>query len=408
MEQVRGEERYLIYLISCALTGRKAEKIYDNTDMDRVLKIAKRQRVGALAFEGINKELLSDEILKKFEHENNLSIWMHGRQEVESEILFDAFQKSCIRFMPLKGLIIKEAYPEGYLRTMSDMDILIDEERAEDAKSIMEQLGYKTEEFGIEHHDRYSKGKEITVEIHRSIMSKDTDRHKELYSGFENVWNDSLIEKDKDNTMMYRQIPEEFYVFMMAHAAKHFFWSGFGIRFVTDCYVYRQKYGNRLDKEYLNSRFGQMKIQHFTDTLEKLSDIWFSPDARLDSEDLFRQPGLSESDIRDLESMERLLFSSTVYGDTSQSAAAKVNNENIVSKNDLVIKSAARRMFPQKKYMIPDYPVLKTKGWVLFFCWLDRMFRWLFSKNRKSMKAEIDTIKAVDMEKIELKNRMTE
>ena len=409
MEQDRLDGRFLIYLVANGLNQKKADIVWDNVDMAAVLKNAGKQRVGALVFSGMDTDLIADENLrKKIHRENDIAMWTHSLQEIERDSLYKAFEKHGIRFMPLKGLIMKEIYPNGYLRTMSDLDILIDEENASDVRTVMEALGYTTVEFEREHHDRYLKGKGIHVEIHRSLMDRDGNI-KELHNGFDNVWDDKLVIADKCNKQMYRQIPEEFYVFMISHAAKHFFFSGFGIRFVIDIGVYRKKFKDKLDYEYIKDRFRQMKILKFAETVERLADVWLDENTDLQSEDIFNRKDITKDSQRDLLKMEKDLFDTPVYGDSSQLAVSMADNGRFESgsRKTLVVRALLKRIFPKKKQMKIDYPVLNKYIFLLPVCWLIRICKWVFSGN-KSLRREVTVIKEMDYDNLEFKRSMKE
>lgn len=409
MNEIKQEHmnaRFLIHLISCGLNGRKESRLWEEADLEGVFAIAKKQRVVSLAMAGLEESLIKEEDLRKrIEHEDNAAIWMHGRQEIEKELLYESFKSNGIRFMPLKGLVIKEIYPESYARTMSDIDILVDEKNIFKVKDIMEELGYTTTEFGLEHHDIYHKGKGICVEIHRDLMP---DEGEYLYTGFDNPWDEQLIVQDGQNKLLYRQNTDEFYIFMIAHAAKHFFLSGFGMRLVLDIGVYRKKYKGKLNNAYICRRLQEMKIYRFAKILELLADVWMDENTDFKAEGRIMYGGISENDLRDVEDMEKSLLCSTVYGDSSQLRAAGADNKKVSSKRGLVINSAIRRIFPQKRFMIIDYPMLKRHGWLLPVCWSMRIFRWVLSDDKKGLLKEVSAIKSVDYDNSELKRRLKE
>lgn len=406
MEQERLNGRFLIHLISCGLSGKKENMLWQDVSLQKVFEIAKKQRVVSLALAGLEETVIDDEELRKrFEHEDNAAIWLHSRQELERDLLYEAFESRGIRFMPLKGLVIKEIYPEGYARTMSDFDILVDEENVLEVKHMMEELGYTTKEFGLEHHDIYKKGKGICVEIHRDLMP---DEGEHLYTGFDNAWDEKLTRQDEQNKMFYRQNIDEFYIFMIAHAAKHFFLSGFGMRLVLDIGVYRKKYKDELDKYYIDKRLKELKIGRFAKILELLADVWMNETTDFKAEGSLLYKGISETDLRDVEDMEKALLCSTVYGDSSQFRAVNADSKKVSSEKGLVINSAIRRIFPQKRFMTIDYPILKRHGWLLPVCWIMRIFKWVFSDKKKELGKEVSALKSVDYDNLEFKRRLRE
>ncbi len=406
MEQEQLNGRFLIHLIVCGLSGRKVNRLWQGVSLEKVFDIAKKQRVVSLALAGLDDKLIDNETLRqRVEHENNVAIWLHSRQEIERDILYEAFEDKGIRFMPLKGLVIKDIYPEGYARTMSDFDILVDDKNVHAVKDIMEGLGYSTVEFGLEHHDIYKKGKGICVEIHRELMP---DEGEHLYTGFDNAWDEGLIIQDERNKMLYRQNIDEFYIFMIAHAAKHFFLSGFGMRLVLDVGVYRKKYKHELNKDYVYKRLEEIKISRFARVMEQLADAWMEESSDFETVGSISYKGVPKDYLKDVEDMERMVLCSTVYGDASQFRVMNTDISNVSSKKGLVINSAVRRIFPQKRFMTIDYPILRKHGWLLPACWGIRIFKWIFSSKRNEFGKEFSTIRSVDYDNLEFKKRLKE
>ena len=408
MEQERLDGRFLIYLISCALSGKKALSIWDGVNLENVLRISKKHKITAMAYNGIDDSIIDRQDLKnRFFQEETKALYLQGRQDIEKELLYNTFRDNRIRFMPLKGLVIKDIYPQAYFRTMSDFDILVDKENMSKVRELLEKNDYTTEEFGLEHHDKYRKNdnNNLYVEIHRDLMPGEGEMF-ELYSGFEEPWREESIVRDTANDMLYRQTPDEFYIFMLAHAAKHFFMSGFGIRLVIDVGVYRKKYKKELNFKYIYKRLGMMKILRFSQTIEKLADIWLDEDADLRSEALFKRADISSKESEDIDAMELNIIGTTVHGDASQFRASSAESGRISSKKSLVIISGLRRLFPKSRYMKIDYPVLNKCGWLLPVCWVIRIFKWLFSGKRSEFSRELDAIKQVDYDLLEFKRSM--
>ena len=67
---------------------------------------------------------------------------------------------------------------------------------------------------------------------------------------------------------------EDFYVYMMAHMAKHFYVKGCGIRNLVDVYVFNNKFADVLDRKYVKEQLQICGIATFTEHMEKLASIW--------------------------------------------------------------------------------------------------------------------------------------
>ena len=212
-----------------------------------------------------------------------------------------------IRYAPLKGIIIKELYPSIGLRQMSDFDILFDSKYSQKVRDIMLELGFSCESFGKHNHDVYFKQPVSNFEMHTGLFSEMIN--VEIFYYYKDI-KERLI-KDEDNNFGYHFRNEDLYIYLTAHEYKHFSESGTGLRSVLDTFVFWQKYGSQLDKEYISAE------------TEKLGISDFEQQNRLLALHLFGDGELTE---QDREMLEYVIYSGT-YGTLQNSI------ENSVKKN---------------------------------------------------------------------------
>lgn len=185
--------------------------------------------------------------------------------ETRREILFDlerqkvyqALENAGIWYVPLKGAVLKDVYPQIGMRQMSDTDILFDAVRAEDVKSLMESLGYEVIHFGTGHQDDYQKKPLFHFEMHRMLFSE--ERRDCLYHYYKDV------EKRLLHGEGYRRqfSPEDFYLYLIAHIYKHYYWKGIGLRSLLDLYVFLNRYRDSLNWDYLHQELEKMQLEEF-------------------------------------------------------------------------------------------------------------------------------------------------
>jgi hypothetical protein len=66
--------------------------------------------------------------LQKFKKMQTLAVYRYIQLEYELNSLIDIFERECIDFIPLKGSVLRNYYPEAWLRTSCDIDILVKNE----------------------------------------------------------------------------------------------------------------------------------------------------------------------------------------------------------------------------------------------------------------------------------------
>ena len=185
---------------------------------------------------------------------------------------------------------------------------------------------------------------------------------------------------------------EDFYVYIMTHTFKLFEEGGTGIRSLLDQYVYLNQLEDALDFRYIEKQCEILGIADFEKENRVLCKKVFRMNNTLVEEgtERFRYTLSTEE--------KRLLcyyMTSGAYGTTERRV---VNNMSQYRKKDGSISKAAyvlKRLFPGKEHY--DYcPALKKHHWLLPFYWVYRVFRMIFSEERRSrILQEISIVKKI-------------
>ena len=215
---------FLIYLMACSLQGTKPEEaLLANIDMEALLRLAKAHSVSAMV-------CMALEQTDAFQHaaETTRLKWLDCKNKaVRKNMLLDAerhrlekeFAEHGIWYMPLKGSILKDWYPKFGMREMADNDILFDATRRQQVRDIFVNRGYSIESYNkSSNHDAYEKQPIYNFEMHVALFHEDCST---LQKKYENVV-DRLVQDEK-LPFRYHFTPEDFYVFVVAHAYKHYF-----------------------------------------------------------------------------------------------------------------------------------------------------------------------------------------
>ena len=194
-----------------------------------------------------------------FEEAKNRAIRKNIILDVEREGVINELEEAGIWYMPLKGAILKDLYPQIGMRQMADNDILCDEHMMDQVKNIMEKCGFTTVSFGEYHQDVYQKPPVCNFEMHGRLFEP---RHnKQIYQYYLSI--KSKLIKDENNAYGYHFSDEDFYVFMIAHEYKHFKGTGTGIRSLLDIYIFLKEYNDSLCWEDINYSTALLGIEEF-------------------------------------------------------------------------------------------------------------------------------------------------
>lgn len=304
---------------------------------------------------------------------------------VRKEILFDAertklfsfMEQNGIWYLPLKGIILKEYYPAVGMRQMSDNDILFDEAYAEEIRQFMTGQGYEVISFGKIHHDAYEKKPVYNFEMHRRLYPSAHNIHLEMY--YENI-KERLMPQGK-GCFGQQMSDEDFYIFMVCHAYKHYKGYGTGIRTLLDFYVYLQA-KTELDFSYIETECRKLEIEAF----EK--------DSRVLCKKVFGENAVNT--IGSLGDEERNMLSyylgSGVYGSRQQMVKNRLTAYKKEGRHFARLYYSWHRLFPGME-VYQHYPFSGHKI-TLPLCWLYRIFDMLSDTGRrKGVMREVEAVR---------------
>ena len=266
-----NSENALIYLSACAVNSRKPDPaLLADTDMDRLFELAVFHQMAGLADYALEDAGIYDQ---RFLTERAKAVYLESLYDREREALLSRLEEEKIRYLPMKGCLLKEEYPAPGMRQMSDNDILIDASRAEDVRAVMEELGFETNHFGGGHRDDYRKKPVLHFEIHRTLF--EADFPGPVFSRYYQDIETRMIPDSEDSQGRHLS-EEDFYIYMICHEYKHIAWGGIGLRALLDVYVYLKKYALTLDWEYIGRETEKLGIRSYERKNRRLAGKVFS------------------------------------------------------------------------------------------------------------------------------------
>lgn len=243
---------------------------------------------------------------------------------------------------------------------MSDNDILIDlAYRQEIHDYMVDQRGYEVYEYSpIESYDDVYKKQPVYIfEMHKRLFEEDTPIHEAYYA---NVSEKLIPVEGKQYERQFSD--EDFYLYILAHAHRHFEASGTGLRLLVDCYVWNHT--KQMDRAYLDAE------------LEKLNMVDFERICRTLSEKMLG--GESFSLTAEEEQMLTYMEQCGTFGNEEISAENRVlkqmkkaNVDERTAKRQLFIQ----RLFPDMHYYEIRAPFVYRHKILIPFYWIWRLIR---------------------------------
>lgn len=342
-------QKGIITLIRSALLN-KALPLPLDFSIEEAYPLLLKHQIFALCYEGavicgINKNLTEMQKLFKLNFKNLIK---SENQDRELKKVSSLFNENKIDYLLLKGSILKDLYPRRELRQMGDADILIRESQYKTVKKLLEAENFK-QKVGSDHaYIWYNKN--ITLEIHKRPMSSE---NLEMFDYFGNGWYKAYPETE----YRYKLPPEDDFIYIFAHFAKHYRLGGIGCRQVIDLWLF-QKSNPNMNYGYIENEIKKLKLFDFYRNISSLISCWFEDSP--------------ENELTSL--LTDFIFDSGSWGTEKNIAISK--SAILKQKNESFIKTKLKRflklLFPALTSLKGRYRVLENLPFLLPVIWIIR------------------------------------
>ena len=332
-------------------------------DVKALYKLSKSHDLTHLLTSPIEKnKLISDEkILSAFQKQTFTAVYRYKGIEAELEALCNVLEDAKIRFIPLKGSVLRNYYPEPWMRTSCDIDVYVDNEQLEAAiTALKDGLGYTEHERCAHDVSLFSEGG-IHVELHFELIEDDrVNKATEILS---RVWD--YTRAAEGYSYRYEMSDDMFYFYHIAHMMKHFEIGGCGVRSFLDIWVLNHLV--EYDAEKRNDLLARGDLSEFARGALALSEVWFGNGTHTDL----------------TLAMENYLIGAGAYGSLTNRATVNY------AKKGSRFKYFLSRIWIPYDSLKNVYPSLTNKRWLTFFYQIRRWCRVFSKKDRKKLSNEI-------------------
>ena len=143
-EQVTREMFELIRHVVCGAELTKEDKGRITPDLlPRLYALSKSHDMAHIVVQGLSDfGLLGEsEISQNFQKQQMLAVYRYQKLNYELEQICQTLEDAKIPFIPLKGSVIRQYYPEPWMRTSCDIDVLVHEDELDRAIPLFEEQG---------------------------------------------------------------------------------------------------------------------------------------------------------------------------------------------------------------------------------------------------------------------------
>ena len=301
--------------------------------------------------------------------------------------LYKKINEEGIKVLVIKGIILRELYPNPDYRASGDEDLLI---RKCDFKKVDElfkkeglvrnNLENPEEQHEITYHHP-SKG--LRIELHLSLFPEGSKEYGQLNQYFQNVFDDAVQEEiQKVNIWTLDETHHMLYLF--SHGLKHFLHSGFGIRQLCDMVVFAEKYGEKIQWDEIIKIAKKENMYIFIMNLLDIGEKYLGFSWERSK---FKKP---KDIIMDSELLLEDILDAGIYGKDNLERLHSSNITLQAVNNKEGKKQFSRSLFPDYEYMCRQYPYLKRHKILLPYAWVCRIIDYVRKTDRKTVKDTLD------------------
>ncbi len=290
-----------------------------------------------------------------FEKQMMTALYRYEQTRFAYDELCSTLEISGIDHIPLKGSIIRDYYPEPWMRTSCDIDVLVRKADIERASDILtERLAYTDKDLGPHDVSFFTAGG-VHVELHYDLL--EDDRANACRDVLCEIW--SYAQKKDGYAHRYELDDDMFYFYHIAHIAKHLEVGGCGVRPFLDLWILTHKV--EYDREQRRALLMKGRLLGFAEISERLCEIWFGEGQH------------DELSAR----LEDFILCGGVYGTRENKVAV------MRTKRGSKFRYLMSRIFLSYDVIKYQYPILFKHKWLLPVANIRRWFRLIFCGKAK-------------------------
>lgn len=299
----------------------------DEAKLSAVYALAKKHDLGHLiagALRAQGAAMPSGKLGIELERAEMTAVYRVRNNENEQGRVRRCLEDAGIPFILLKGAVTRDYYPEPWMRTSSDIDLLVPRDKLDAVvENITSGLDYRISTREAHDASLYARSG-VHLDVH-TLFEGDTER-------CENLTRTWAYAHTNGGTECF-MTAEDFYLYHVAHMAKHIKNGGCGIRPFIDLYLIRKR--AEYDSARVESILREVGLDRFERAVAELADVW-----------------MTGGDASRLSALEEYVLTGGVYGSTEQYVAARQRGRH--SKLGYVM----RRIFMPYAQLKERHPVL--------------------------------------------------
>lgn len=268
---MNNAQKQFVDILYAGIRGKLADKVYDNVEWDEVIDLADKHKVEGIIYLALRKSKLISNIgegkISLLKQKAAITGITQSRHISGLSTVLNKINERNIPVIVLKGLVVREFYPQPDQRSMNDADILVHEGDVEKVKQLLIDMGYVyLEDHKASHHIALVHHKYPFIELHWNLFKRDGFSNElEHYERL--IWK-RAIKVNVGEAEVLSLSYEDLALHLCMHMAAHLVATGFGVRQLCDLVLLVEHKGDEID---WNSFIMKARMYGF----EKFSKIIF-------------------------------------------------------------------------------------------------------------------------------------
>ena len=332
-----------------------------------------RQSILPLLLRGMKRQGVPRQWLEEQKQGESLCLYRYVLHKDALEKIGAVLDGAEIPWIPLKGAVIRDLYPEPWMRTSSDVDVLVHEEDLDRAVEALEtETSFRAK--SRDYHDVSMYSEQILLELHFSIL--------ENMDTVDPLLRQVLSYAVPAGEGFRRSLTPEFQVFHnLAHMSYHLLHGGLGVRPFLDLWLLEHR--TRFDREKVSQLCRQSGLLPFYEAGLRLTEVW-----------LENAPHTEQT-----AALERCCLEGGVFDSGRLTGAVRQREKR-------GLRYLLGRLFVSRGTLEELYPSLKKHPWLLPFFQIRRWFRLLDPEKRRNAMGDIAAVRTVRSEDIAAYDRL--
>lgn len=249
----------VIYLFSCAVNGKKAERKMC-IEFDALYSICIANGIWPTVFNLVSKTVGIPEKFSDIKTNTKNSIYNHMKRMINVANIVDVLEKNGIQCCILKGPTLSSLYAEPYSRISNDTDIYI-KDYVDKACDILRENGFEImDRWEGSHHIKCISKHHGMIELHTNYFDKLVE---ELWFDgakcFDSIFIPFNFEGVECSTLDYT----DGMLYNLLHFIKHYISGIVTVRQLMDNLLYLKKNGDMIDYNKLNHTLDDLNYKKF-------------------------------------------------------------------------------------------------------------------------------------------------